>query len=163
VDLFTAITRYFWAICLAVSATNYIVGSRAAASFCTDDPRSSDEAKSLRRWFGVASTIPWVVMGVGEIIGRVPNISYYFRPRDCNPYVWTWYGSIFLLAVIFAYWVYFRGGAEKTVDLELIQFFSRNRTFALTSGRVKLFAALGPVWIAACIAVAASINEPVLP
>ena len=117
----------------------------------------------LRRSFGLASAIPWVVMGFGEIVGGVPNISYFLRPQDRNPYVWSWYASIFLLAVIFAYWVYFRGGAKKAIALEPMRLFSRSGTFALTPGWVKFFAGLGPVWIAACIALAASMNVRVLP
>jgi hypothetical protein len=41
--------------------------------------------------------------------------------------------------------------------------FSRSGPFALTLNWVKFFAALGPVWMAAWIALAATINVPVLP
>jgi hypothetical protein len=30
--------------------------------------------------------IPWIVMGIGLMVGGVPSMFHFFRPRDGNPY-----------------------------------------------------------------------------
>ena len=156
-DLFHFLGRYFWLLRLGFTGFQYFVGLRSLSSKDPADPRTSAEAIALRRWFTVFSELPWLVMGVGIVVGGVPNIWYYFRPQDRNPFVLAWFVSVFLLAFYFAYWVFFRGGAQK---IGLLQPFELNwyrtsfrgttrGTIALTEGRVKLFAAIGPLWIAA--------------
>jgi hypothetical protein len=159
VNLFSIMGRYFWLLCLAVTAYNYLVGARSLSASEPADPRASADAVTLRRWFAVASAVPWIVMGWGIVIGGVPNVWYFFRPQDRNPYVWAWFTSILILALYFAYWVFLRGGAQKVVLLKpfeihwyLSGFRATTRgTMALTEGRVKFYAAMGPIWIAAWI------------
>jgi hypothetical protein len=156
-DLFHTFGRYFWLLCLAIGGYQYFVGLRSLSSKDPADPRASAEAIALRRWVAVFSELPWLVMGVGIVIGGVPNIWNYFRPQDRNPFVLAWFVTVFLLAFYFAYWVFFRGGAQKVV---LLQPFELNwyRTslrgttrgaIEFTEGRVKLLAAIGPFWVAA--------------
>jgi hypothetical protein len=168
VNLFTIIGRYFWLLCLGVSAYNYIVGMSSLASRDPTDPRASVDAIALRRWFAIYSALPWAVMGWGIIVGGVPNIWYYFRPQDRNPFVLVWFAAIFLVAIYFAFWVFLRDGAQKVV---LLQPFEVNwyrtslrgttrGTISLTEGRVKLFAALGPIWIAVWTYLVSLTNVP---
>jgi hypothetical protein len=157
-NLFILIGRYFWAICLAISAYQYVVGVRSLASKDRTDPRVSEAAIGLRRWIAVAMALPWVVMGWGILVGGVPNIWYFLRPQDRNPYVLAWFGSIFAITLYFAFWVFFLEGAQKVVVLQPLElkwyrsgFRGTTRgTVELTVGRVKLFAAIGPLWIAFC-------------
>ena len=156
-DLFHILGRYFWLLCLAIGAYQYVVGLRSLSSKDQNDPRASAEAIALRRWFAIFSELPWLVMGAGILIGDVPNIWYYFRPQDRNPFVLAWFASVFLLAFYFAYWVFFRRGAQKVVLLQPFEWNwyrtslrgTTRGTIALTEGRVKFFAAIGPFWIAA--------------
>ena len=111
----------------------------------------------MRRGFAVAEALPWVVMGWAIVVGEVPNIWYFFRPQDRNPYVLAWFATLFILAIGFAFWVFFLEGAEKVVVFQPIEFKwyrtgfrgTTQVTVELTVGRVKLFAAVGPFWIAA--------------
>jgi hypothetical protein len=113
-NLFNILGRYFWLVCLSISAYQYVVGIRALASRNPTDPRASAEAIALRRWFLVVSDLPWIVMGWAILIGGVPNIWYFFRPQDQNPYVLTWFATLFLISFAFAFWVFFRGGARNS-------------------------------------------------
>lgn len=167
--LFTIIGRYFWLLGLATPAYNYIVGVRSLSSKDPNDPRASAEAMDLRRWIAILSALPWVVMGWAIIIGGVPNIWYFFRPQDRNRYVLAWFASIFVLALYVAYWVFLRDGAQKVVLLQPFEIKWYRRTLrgttggivTLTSGRVKFFAALGPIWIAAWILLVSLMNAPI--
>ena len=169
VKLFSFLGRYFWALGLIVSAYHYVLGMRALASKGPSDPRASPAAISLRRWFAVVGAVPWVVMGWAIIIGGVTNIWYFFRPQDHNPYVLAWFATLFILAVGFAFWVFLLEGAEKVVVLQPVEFKwyrsgfrgTTSGTVELTVGRVRLFAALGPIWIAAWTYLVTLMNTPV--
>jgi hypothetical protein len=51
-------------------------------------------------------------MGIGCTVGKVPSVWYYFRPRDGNPYVLAWFGSVVALWIMGTVWLFFRNGAE---------------------------------------------------
>jgi hypothetical protein len=161
VNVFAIVGRYFWLLCLGITAFNYFSQLRDLASKDPGDPRSSAEAITLRRRFAVISALPWVVMGWGIVFGGVPNVWYYFRPQDLNPYVWTWFASMFLIALCFACWVFLRDGAEKMVMLEPFPIGSTTANVKLTARRVKLFAALGPPWIVAWVYLASLMDAHV--
>jgi len=148
-------SRYFWVLSLVVTAFNYLSSERVAAASGSGSPQASDEARVLRRQLALVSALPWVVMGVGIVAGEVPDVWHYFRPQDQNPYVLTWYCSIFFVAVLFAWWVFCRDGAVKTVKYQL---FKTRSGLMHTVGRVKFFAVLGPIWIALWIAMVVSMN-----
>jgi hypothetical protein len=168
VTFFNIMGRYFWLLCLGISAYNYVVGMRSISSRDPSDPRASAEAIALRRWFAVSSALPWVVMGWAIIFGGVPNIWYFFRPQDRDPFVLAWFATMFLMAVYFAYWVFFRGGAEKAVLLQPVEIHwhrttfrgTKRGSFALTVGRVKFFAAFGPLWIVVWVFLVSLQNVP---
>jgi hypothetical protein len=134
------------------------VGERAAAGSGAMSLGTSDEAKVLRRRFAVVAALPWVVMGIGMVLGGVPNVWYYFRPQDQNPYVWAWFGTVFLVAIAFAWWIFFRDGAAKIISYQILTTFSPRSNWMHTVGRIKFFAALGPIWIVLWTAIIASMN-----
>jgi hypothetical protein len=158
VNLFAVISRYFWLVILGGAVYNYVVSARAIAERNPQDADICAAAISFRRWFAVGSIIPWVVMGVGILFGGVPNIWYYFRPQDRNPYVLAWFASLFIGALWFAYWVFILGGAEKAVALRLIELTGFRGPIKLTANRVRFFALLGPIWIALWVYYAAYLN-----
>jgi hypothetical protein len=66
--LFDLVARYFWLICLAISGYQYyVIGRRAGPE--TQAQRSDRDAEATRykRLFIGASTLPWLVMGVGQL------------------------------------------------------------------------------------------------
>jgi len=107
-------------------------------------------------------------MGWAILMGGVPNIWYFFRPQDRNPYVLVWFATLFILALGFAFWVFLLEGAEKVVVLQPFEFKwywtgfrgTKSGTVELTVGRVKFFAAIGPIWIAAWIWLVSSMDAP---
>jgi hypothetical protein len=102
-----------------------------------------------------ASTLPWIVMGLGQVTGGTATVWDYFRPQDMNPFVLAFVGSVVALSLAMVYWIFFMGGAQKAAELKLMQTYGISGQAPLSQRQVKLFAALGPVvviaWIALCI------------
>ncbi|MEJ0084421.1 MAG: hypothetical protein WDO72_01955 [Pseudomonadota bacterium] len=152
--MFDLVGKYFWALCIGVTALNFYVLAPRNGAPGTDDLEDIAELQTMRhRVFGLA-ILPWLVMGISQVVGDVPNVWSFFRPQDLDPYVWSWYVSIFLLSCAFAYWVYFRGGARLAIALKLIQVSGFRGQVTVNEKWVKIFAALGPpftifwVWLA---------------
>jgi len=51
-------------------------------------------------------------MGFGCTIGGIPSVWHYFRPRDGNPFVLAWFGSVFFLWIAGAFWLFIKDGAK---------------------------------------------------
>ncbi|PCE22196.1 hypothetical protein BWP39_21210 [Paraburkholderia acidicola] len=156
--VFDILSRYFWLLAIIENGWRYIAQERTAARSGAMSLRTSDEAKSLRRWFAVFHAHPWIIMGIATILGGTPNFSYYFRPQDHNPYVLTWYGVQFCSAIGFTFWAFFYNGAEKIIKYQIGVAFVPRYSWVNTVGRVKFFAALAPIWIVLTMVVATSID-----
>jgi hypothetical protein len=158
----TLIGRYFWVICIGVTLINFR-GLLSSALKTTLDPADKNKNEVLSRRILWALLAPWLVMGFGQVFGGVPSVWSYFRPQDRNPYVWGWYLSIFLMACTFAYWIIFRGGAEKAIELRLIRISGFRGEVQLSEFWIKVIAAIGPIWIAVWVWYASTLNTPIPP
>jgi hypothetical protein len=159
--LFESIGRYFWVLCLGITAINYVIGTRTQPHESRHSDALNDEASSLRLRLALGLALPWATMGVGILIGGVPNVWYFFRPQDGNPFVLGWFACLFLIALSFSYWVFIRGGAETIIRLRLYTVLGRAGSSQWTAGRIKFFAAFGPCWLAFCMYVMSRMNVPV--
>jgi hypothetical protein len=141
-------SQYFWLLCLAVTVYDYVAVRRRLAATADLDADAAAGLNEYLRRFALVTSIPWLIMGAGQIVGSTPAVWYYFRPQDRNPFVLAWFGSIFLVSVWYAYWVLLAGGAKITVELGKV---SRGGTFPpflpLSEFWVKVFAAIGPFFV----------------
>ena len=112
-ELFPLISKYFWIVAIIVTGINLIIFRKRAQKYIKENPQLEEEYAALFRGFLFWMNIPWIIMGIGCTIGGVPSIWHYFRPRDSNPYVLAWFGSVFLMWILGTYWLFLRGGAEK--------------------------------------------------
>lgn len=95
--LFDSVGRYFWLICLAISACRYYAaGRRVDAEEDVGESMRLERTKYIRLFTG-ASTLPWIVMGLGQLTGSTSSVWDYFRPQDINPFVLAFVGSVFAL------------------------------------------------------------------
>jgi hypothetical protein len=138
-NLFDAVGQYFWLICIGMAAVNY------AFSNPDSGVEGLSEADRLRRrrllgWFWALSAVPWLVVGYGQLFGGVRNIWAYFRPRDLDPYVWAFYGSILVVYLVAAHWLLFRGGARIAAELRLMQFYGPGVKGAVNEFWMKVIA-----------------------
>jgi hypothetical protein len=112
---FGFISKYFWFVAIIVTGINLIIFRKRAQKYIKDNPQLEEGYATLFRGYLFWMNLPWVIMGIGCTIGGVPSVWHYFRPRDGNPYVLVWFGSLFLIWILGTFWLFFRGGAEKLV------------------------------------------------
>jgi hypothetical protein len=160
--MFELIGRYFWAVCIVVAALNiYGFRPRVRERETAGVDASADLAAIRHRIFG-ASILPWVLMGINQMAGKVPTVRSYFRPQDLNPYVWTWYFSIFLLSCVFSYWVLVRDGARLVIALNLVQVRGLRGQVPVNEKWVKAFAAAAPPFTILWVFLAWTMDAPVV-
>jgi hypothetical protein len=153
---FGIISHDFWLLGIVITVIDYAFCERAAAASASVIPSLSAEAKALRKRFAIMQIVPWVVMGIGVSVGGVPDVWRYSQPQDLNPYVMTWFASVFCIAIMFAWWVFFRNGANKIVKYQLMS----NEGGATNAIRkVKFIAALCPIAVAVWCAAKVSANS----
>ena len=142
--MFEFIGQYFWALCIGVTAFNVYVIGPSRASAVSHDTVGVAELQTVRNWVFGAMILPWVVMGIAQVVGGVSNVWSLFRPRDLNPFVWSWYAVVFLLSCAFAYWVLVRGGAKYVLALNLVRVSGSRGSVDVSEKWVKVFAVLWP-------------------
>ena len=139
--LFEIFSRYFWLISLA-SGLQILRSSPRLRARIAAEPSFADEHRALRRRAFVWLSIPWLVMGFGQVIGGVPYVWNYFRPRDHNPWVLLFFVSVSTLWIVAARWIYFADGARKIAAHHLLSIYGPRSVSPLTESGVKLFLSL---------------------
>jgi hypothetical protein len=143
--MFDFLGKYFWAIAIALTLLNYRWKTANLPRPSNGD--SPDNGLLLYRRAVGLMIAPWLIMGVGILFGGVPGVWNYFRPQDLNPYVWAWYLCLFMLACGFAYWVLFRGGARRAVELQLAQVVFLGKPMQMSEQWIRVYAAVSPLFI----------------
>ena len=114
-NFFTITTKWFWAICIAVMCLNAGIFHFRSQHYISENPNLVNGYRTLIRGFLIWGNIPWIVMGIGCVMGGVPSVFHFFRPSDGNLFVLAFFASIFLIWVMGTFWLLFRGGAEILV------------------------------------------------
>lgn len=157
-DFFRLINEYFWVIALGFALFNFWKADRDTTGAV--GPDKARQARSYLRNFALASALPWVIMGAGQITGATPTVWHYFRPQDGNVFVLVWLATVFALSCAFACWVFLASGAKKVVEFNLMAVLGQHGDKPPSENMIKFFAALGvlifPVWVY----LAVSMNAP---
>jgi hypothetical protein len=119
-NAFQVISKYFWLICIVITGVNYLFSAYVGV------PRDSKVDERARRnylaWLWGLSAIPWLVAGIGQVSGGLPDVWHLFRPQDGNPHAWAFYLSILAVYAVIVYWVLFRDGARIAEELQLLRY-----------------------------------------
>lgn len=113
---FSLISRHFWAIAVVTTLINIAIWKRRSRKYVAEKPELAKGYEELFKSATAWLNIPWVVMGIGVTFGNVPSILHYFRPQDGNPYVLSWFGSVFFLWLAGVYWIFFHDGATTLIN-----------------------------------------------
>jgi hypothetical protein len=159
VSLFQFVGQYFWLLALAAIGYEHVAARRSLAAREDLDADAAAELNEYLRNFTLVTSIPWLIMGAGQIVGSTPSVWYYFRPQDRNPFVLAWHGSIFLESVLYAYWVLLAGGAKKSG--ELFKVLGYRQTVQISEFWMKVLAAIVPFLDIGCVYWVALANVPV--
>jgi hypothetical protein len=113
--LFNLVNRYFWLVAIAVAGLNAAILWQRSQRHIRENPALAPGYATLLRGYWICSTLPWVVMGIGIVLGGIPEIVYFLHPRTTNPYVLAWWGTYWLVVGFITHWMLFRGGAEMMI------------------------------------------------
>jgi len=106
--------KLFWLIAIAITCANaYILYSRSKVEVARDSGLKEGYDKLLKGYL-IFMNVPWVIMGIGIVVGGVQILDY-SNPEAGNPYVLAFHFNGLVLWALFAFWIYFRGGAEFLV------------------------------------------------
>lgn len=152
--LFELVGKYFWLICLLFCGPNYLTAMRNMGS--TLDA----EGRRLMKLFALGGALPWLVMGWGQLFGGVPSVFHFFRPQDKDPFVLAWVGTVFILTVWFAAFVFFANGARKVREYGLMAALGRKSRKPPSIGIIKVQAFIGPFFSIFWICLTTGMNIP---
>ncbi|WP_299683013.1 hypothetical protein [uncultured Dokdonia sp.] len=84
--------------------------------------------------------IPWIIMGIGSLIGLTDSPFEYAYPQLMNPIVLVYHASILILLLLFIRWIYFKNGA-KFIEKHpgIIQITTFNKIKNATAKQIKAF------------------------
>jgi heme A synthase len=130
-----------WSLFILVTCINGLIRAWVARRQLQTRPELAPGYGPMLRLYFLWFNIPWLVMGAGCTVGRVPGIFSYLRPRDLDPWVLAFYATLVLqnaLGCCLVWW----GGWD--------QFFIRYRDLwgpyqhqlPATAGQVRLLAVL---------------------
>jgi hypothetical protein len=112
--------RYFWVIFILMTLVNASLMWRRAQPRIAADPSLEGEYRALIRALVIWGNIPWVIMGLGIMVGGVPTVLGYLRPADGNPFVVAFYASVIIIWLAGSYWMFVRGGAELAARMGIV-------------------------------------------
>jgi hypothetical protein len=109
------IEKMFWAMAIGVTCLNaYFLHSRGQTEIARN-PALAEGYRQLTKGYLISLNLPWLVMGLGIMVGGTRGVFEYFDPRSGNPYVIAFHVTIFVLWALIIFWIYFAGGAEFLV------------------------------------------------
>ena len=109
------IDKTCWLIAIAVTCVNaYLLRSRAAAEVARN-PDLKEGYDQLFKGYLICLNVPWLVMGIGLMVGGARSVFDYFDPRAGNPYVIAFHLTSLILWALLVFWIYLGGGAEFLV------------------------------------------------
>lgn len=114
-SLFEFLSRYFWAVAIAVNTLNTLILWWRSQSYIRSDPSLLPGYVLLTRGYWIGLSLPWLVMGAGLLSGGVPAIRYFLVPQSGNPFVLAWWIVWWAIVAFITDWVVRRGGAEMFI------------------------------------------------
>lgn len=110
-----SIEKIFWLIAIGITCLNaYLLHSRAREKIARN-PELAHGYRQLVKGFLIWLNLPWLVMGLGIMVGGVPSVFDYFYPHSGNLFVIAFHATMIVLGALQTFWIYFAGGAEFLV------------------------------------------------
>ncbi len=110
------IFKHCWILFIVVTTINgFIFRKQVQDNIASNPELKPGYDKLIRGWF-IFANIPWVVMGLGIVLGYTNSAWDYFRPALMNPMVLAFHGSVIIIWLLGTYWIFFNNGAEFLVS-----------------------------------------------
>jgi hypothetical protein len=98
--------RHFWiAFIVATSSNAWVAWQRSVQPRIDADPRLEGGYRALFRSSLVLMNVPWFLMGLGILSGRVSSVHEYLVPSSGNTAVVIWWGAMAAFAAAGTVWM----------------------------------------------------------
>ena len=109
------LSRHAWFLFVVVTCVNAVVWWHRGQPIIAKHPERRERYLRLVRGFLFWGNLPWLVMGLGIVVGSVPSTFHYFNPRN-GPFVIAWFVTVIGLWILTFIWLFFRRGAETLIE-----------------------------------------------
>ena len=101
-----------WILFIVAILINGFLFKSRSKTHIAENPDLEKGYNDIFKGYILLGSIPWLIVGIGNLTGITRSITDYFFPRQMNPMVLCFHASLILLLLLSIWWVYFRGGAE---------------------------------------------------
>jgi len=108
----TFILKNFWLLAICVNIGNGLVLKVRSIKYINQDPTLKDGYKKYFWNFIFYSSIPWAIVGIGNLTRITTYTFQYFNPQSLNPFVLLFHLSIIILWIYAFLWIFKKEGAE---------------------------------------------------
>ena len=106
------IFKYLWIGFIAVTLLNGLIIFIRSKTYTKNNKELEEGYKKIVFYFITLGNIPWLIMGIGIVLGYTNTIFDYFRPKDLNSIVLLFHVATLILLLVTFNWAFYRGGAE---------------------------------------------------
>jgi hypothetical protein len=110
------IFKHFWIACIIVMFVNYFILKNETQKYIQQNTDLKTGYDKLFKAFLIFGTIPWIIMGLGDLSGMVNNVFDFLNPKALNPFVLALHLYMIIVYVMLIRWIYFKKGAEFLVQ-----------------------------------------------
>jgi tetratricopeptide (TPR) repeat protein len=106
------IYKYFWLVFIVVTVINAFRFRKQVQPLVRNDPSLAPGYRKLFIGSIFWANVPWILIGIGILSGRVRIVYEYLMPSQGNPTVLAWWAVMLVLMVLCTFWILLGGGAE---------------------------------------------------
>jgi len=107
---------YAWVLFILIIVLNAFILKIRSKKFVKNNPELEEGYDRIFKGYLIYMNIPWVIMGVGMLLGGVPSTFSYLTPaRISSPFIIVFHATIVILWILSIWWLYFKDGAEFLV------------------------------------------------
>lgn len=149
-DYFPLIFRNFWLIAIIAGIINSVIIRFKILSKVRKNPELQQEGNRLSQGYFLATTCPWLILGLLQNSGNFSDISYIYSNDYNNRYTILSRVFIIFCILLYTYWIVLRNGAETLIKFECVRetsnakFFKFITVVSATAGIIPLL--LIPRW-----------------
>lgn len=109
------LVRHAWLIPVVTILLSISLQWRQVQPLIAVRPELKDGYRRLTRGVAVWLTLPWLVMGLGCVVGAVPGVMHFLFPIWGGSFVWLFWAVVYAELLFLAYWGVFGRGAALLV------------------------------------------------
>lgn len=118
--LFQFVFKYFWFLAPIIAVLNFIPTRARINSVVRLHPELASGANGILFGYFMFLSVPFILLGVIQLAGGYETPFFIYTAPWNDPFVLASLGVIILTWLILGYWIFFRDGARKMIDYQII-------------------------------------------